>query len=238
MTYRAVVFDLFGTLVPSMRDSDYFQSLRETAAAVGAEPDEFCRLWVRRDLVELRSNGTFADQAEFIEHLCGIMGVAAERDAVRKAAQCRAEFDRMLLVPRQDALDVLSRLKRARLKLCLMSVASRDAPGIWPSLPLAPLFDAALFSCEVGLIKPDPRFYALACEAVAAGPHECMYVGDGAGDELTGARNAGMHPVLICPPDEEDVILSREQCRNWRGAKVQSLSELPALLGLAEQAPR
>jgi len=237
MTCRAVVFDLFGTLVPSMREADYTASLNATAAAVGAQPEEFRRLWLRSDLCEKRFNGTFASQAEFIEHICGILGIAPTPEGVQRAARCRAEFDRMLLVPRPDAIPVLQRLRDAGLGLCLMSVASRDAPQRWPRLPFAPLFDAALFSCEVGLVKPDPRFYELACSTLAVQPHECLYVGDGAGNELTGAQRAGMRAVLICPPEEEGVILSREECRNWRGERVKSLSELLELLELTADEP-
>ena len=45
--------------------------------------------------------------------------------------------------------------------------------------------------------KPDPRLYATAARRLGVGPGECWYAGDGGGRELTGARRAGMRPVLV-----------------------------------------
>jgi len=91
---------------------------------------------------------------------------------------------------------------------------------------LAPLFDAALFSSRVGLRKPDPRFYALACERLDVQARGCLYVGDGDGRELTGAQAAGMDAVLICLAGEESFVLAREEARDWTGPRIQSPAEV------------
>ena len=110
--------------------------------------------------------------------------------------------------------------------LGLMTVCSPDAARVWPELPLAALFDAALFSCKVGLGKPDPDFYALAFERLGIAPGGCLYVGDGAGNELTGAKRAGAHPVLICAPSEEATVMTRDEARNWTGPTIHQLSDV------------
>jgi putative hydrolase of the HAD superfamily len=57
---------------------------------------------------------------------------------------------------------------------------------------LGPLFDVTVFSCAVSLAKPDPEVYLLACRELDVPPSETLYVGDGADDELVGARTAGL----------------------------------------------
>jgi HAD superfamily hydrolase (TIGR01509 family) len=40
------------------------------------------------------------------------------------------------------------------------------------------LFDVTILSYEVGMIKPDPRIFMLACERLRIGPHEAVIVDD------------------------------------------------------------
>ena len=232
MGYRAVIFDLFGTLVPSVGDEAYRRSMRVMADAVGVGRRDFIRLWTRADVVDRRARVVFAGIAENVTWICEQVGVRPVPGGVDSAVAARCEFTRGLLVPRGDALSVLRRIRSAGLRTVLMSVCSEEVPQLWPDTPFAGLFDAALFSCVEGLTKPDAEFYRRAARAVGAQPGECVYVGDGACRELSGARDVGMEAVLICPPGEEGVILAREGVSSWPGPRVESLSELPPLVKL------
>jgi putative hydrolase of the HAD superfamily len=238
MKYGAVIFDLYGTLVPSISPEAYDASVRETAEAAGADPQRFCREWVDEGTAYGRATGVFATKAACIEDICRRLGVSPGDGVIARAAEVRLDAVRRWMQPRPDAVATLTRLRGLGLKLGMMSVCSADAPLVWPETPFAPLFDVALFSCREGLTKPDGRFYRRACERLSVQPDQCLYVGDGACDELSGAENVGMTAVLICPPQEEAIILARQQVRNWRGARVAALSEVPALLdGPAERRP-
>ena len=98
-------------------------------------------------------------------------------------------------------------------------------PGLWPQTPFADYFDQVLFSCSVGFRKPDARFYGLACRKLSVQAERCFYVGD-IGDELFGAEEVGMEAVLMCPADEEDIIMAREATRRWTGPRITSLSQV------------
>jgi putative hydrolase of the HAD superfamily len=63
------------------------------------------------------------------------------------------------------------------------------------------LFDAVLESRVLGVRKPDPRFYELACEAVGVRPDESVFLDD-LGVNLKPARALGMHTIKVTDPDE------------------------------------
>jgi putative hydrolase of the HAD superfamily len=62
------------------------------------------------------------------------------------------------------------------------------------------LFDAILESRVLGVRKPDPRFYELACEALDVEPGECVFLDD-LGVNLKPARALGMHTIKVADPD-------------------------------------
>jgi FMN phosphatase YigB (HAD superfamily) len=54
--------------------------------------------------------------------------------------------------------------------------------------------DDLVYSDEVGLLKPDPRIYALSCERLGVVPGDAVFVDDKEVN-VAGARAAGMHAV-------------------------------------------
>ena len=70
------------------------------------------------------------------------------------------------------------------------------------------LFDAVLESRVLGVRKPDPRFYELACTAVGVAPEEAVFLDD-LGVNLKPARALGMHTIKVTDPD---VALAELEC--------------------------
>jgi len=56
------------------------------------------------------------------------------------------------------------------------------------------LFDHVIESSKLGIRKPDPRIYALMCEALDVEPSRCIYIDD-LGINLKPARSMGMHTI-------------------------------------------
>lgn len=56
------------------------------------------------------------------------------------------------------------------------------------------LFDEMIFSYEVGITKPDPRIFMLACERLRVGPHEAVMVDD-IKSYCEAAKREGMHAI-------------------------------------------
>ena len=230
MKYDAVIFDLFGTLVDNFDSRGYHAMLAEMSGAIEAETEAFRRGWTDRLMLERRFKGELATPADTIRLLCAQLGLSPPPASVQRAQEIRLGFTRRALTPRPDAVDALTGLRQAGLKLALLSNCSGDVPHFWPQTPLAGLFDAVLLSCREGMVKPEPAFYALACERLDVPAQRCLYVADGDGDELTGARRAGMTAVLLCAPHEKDLIMARPQARDWTGPIIEYPSDVLRLV--------
>jgi putative hydrolase of the HAD superfamily len=63
------------------------------------------------------------------------------------------------------------------------------------------LFDVIVESSRVGVRKPDPRFYEMACELLDIEPHEAVFLDD-LGINLKPARAMGMTTIKVLDPDE------------------------------------
>jgi putative hydrolase of the HAD superfamily len=63
------------------------------------------------------------------------------------------------------------------------------------------LFDAIVESSKVGVRKPDPRFYRLACEKLGIEPTEAVFLDD-LGVNLKPARELGMTTIKVIDPDD------------------------------------
>ena len=80
-------------------------------------------------------------------------------------------------------------------------------------------------------MKPDHRIFQLACTRLGVEPEDCLYVGDGGSDELTAAKECGMHPVLIRVPYGDAPWDNEErEGEGWVGDRIASIPEVMGLL--------
>lgn len=228
MKYEAVIFDLFGTLTDM---SPWFENnkriLTHMANEFSLPPEDFRRLW--HETAYDRNIGIYPSIEDNVEYICKALGIQANDTKIRFTAKLRHDFTASMMKPREDALNVLSRLKASGYKTALISNCSPGVPSIWKDTAFAPLFDVAVFSCSVGLMKPDLRIYQIATEKLAVEPQSCLYIGDGTNQELTGAAQIGMHPVLIRVPNKDSTDAQWEDstdAEQWDGPVISSLSEV------------
>ena len=65
--------------------------------------------------------------------------------------------------------------------------------------PVIELFDAVIESSRVGVRKPDPLFYEIACDSLGIAPHEAVFLDD-LGVNLKPARAMGMATIKVVDP--------------------------------------
>lgn len=228
MNYKAVIFDLYGTLVANFSMKEHEAVVTKMAKIVSAPPDDFVRLWF--DSYDWRAVGRISTPEDNIRYICGKLGIAPKENGIQEAARERYEFIRRGLEPDPEALPVILKLKSMGYMVGLISDCSAETPASWGTSPLSRVMDTAIFSCLAGFKKPEPRIYLQAAEQLGVRPEDCLYVGDGASHELSGAASVGMYPVMIRPREEgpDDHPPQDEQ---WHGRMIVSLNEVLELLG-------
>lgn len=223
MKYRAVIFDLFGTLVSYFSEKEYRQILLQMALILSVPADEFWQLW--SNSFDERALGIQNNLESQINNVCQKMGLTVDRSKIQAAANVRLKYTILTMKPRWEAVTVLSTLKSKGYKIGLITDCSFETASVWKNTPFAPFFDATVFSCLVGLKKPDPRIYQLALANLEIDAGFCLYVGDGNSLELTGAAKVGMYPVLIRDLEEKpgDTYRVDNEAATWKGPAITSL---------------
>ncbi|MGN6324469.1 HAD family hydrolase [Pseudolysinimonas sp.] len=89
--------------------------------------------------------------------------------------------------------------------------------------------DPVVCSGAVGVAKPDPRIFAIACEEAGIPAHRACYVGDRLRTDAIGAARAGLRGVWLDRPGGATPVELVEAEREGV-AVVRSLAALPALL--------
>ena len=226
MKYKAIIFDLFGTLIDSYSIQGYNKLLTDMALALELNNEDFSKLW--RGTTYERGVGIFKTTEESIRYICNKLEVSVSDENIRKCEQIRLENTRKVLNPKNGAVDILKKMRGLGYKIGLISNCAADVPLMWKNTEFSHLFDATIFSASVGMKKPDPQIYKLAYEQLGVEPNECLYIGDGDSNELSGASQLGMNAVMIRDPNELDPYRLVEV--HWDGRKIENFSEIMGLI--------
>jgi putative hydrolase of the HAD superfamily len=217
---RAVVFDLWQTLVPW--PSEAGEELRRSwAAGLGVTVEQLDEHWYGDpDAYRVRETGPL------------LHAVTALRDAlgattpVDELIEGRIALTRRVLTASPEVDATLRELRARGYAIGLVSNCTEDVAVCWPESSLAPLVDHAVFSATAGCMKPDPLIYRLVCDGLGVDASECLFVGDGANDELRGAASVGMTPVLLA----EDGVARWDGLEAWAGVRIQAIPEVLELV--------
>jgi putative hydrolase of the HAD superfamily len=215
-----LLIDLFNTLLPG-GDQGRWQMFHAMAGDLGVDPEAFAKL-MRQTWPE-RMRGAYRDAAGETEAVATLVGPPPGPAGVDAAVARRLAFARAHLVPPASSIDTLTSLRAAGWKIAIVSNCTFDSATAVRNTALNDAVDAIVLSCEVYVGKPDPRIYLAACEALGQNdPAKCVYVGDGADDELAGASALGMRVI--------QTIEFADAHQTWTGEQITALAQLPALL--------
>ena len=228
MKLRAIIFDLFGTIVDDFAAASAGSNHAELPAALGIPYDPFMQQW--RQITERRSLGEFQTVEASIAYVCRIIGATATVEQMANAVETRLQLTQRALTPKADAVATLETLRNAGFKTGLLSNCSIEIPILWPQTEFAALFHATVFSSRERVKKPARQIYNLACVRLGVAPEECLYIADGENFELAAAAEIGMHPVLIKTANTYSEV--RREAREWTGASIATLSEVLQLAAL------
>ena len=187
---KAVIFDMFETLVTLFEGRTYFSE--NIAADLDISPEDFRREWHATE--RARSIGVYSMAEGTAITLKNLNAYSEENVQLVVRKRKEALGDTFSAIP-ADSIELLKKLREKGLLIGLISNSFSDERDLIVESPLYPLFDVALISYETGLYKPDPAVFKAMIEKLGVKPEECLYVGDGGSRELYGARDAGMKAV-------------------------------------------
>jgi putative hydrolase of the HAD superfamily len=214
-----VIFDLVDTL--AVIDSDAYEEVKvEHARSLGVELHEFQEAWSRsRQRSSVDASWTVEDRLTWV---CRELGHEVSGELLAELAERERRLWSERVHLRAEGVDLLAELRRRGYRTAVLSNGSSAIAGLSRSLRLAEMVDVAAVSCELGVLKPDPRAYERLLALIPAHADDCIFVGDGNDRELEGAKAAGLFAVRLrgSKPD-----YSSRASLDW-DATVQNLPEL------------
>ena len=184
---RAVIFDMFETLITHYHSPLYFSEQMAADAGIPAEafraiwrPSEHDRTVGKKTLEEALEKILRANERYSKELLC---------ELVRKRVAIKKDCFRQL---HPEILPMLSALRERGVLIGLISNCFSEEVDVIRESTLYPYVDAGCFSYEEGVAKPDPEIFRRCMDKLAVNASECLYVGDGGSEELEAADDLGM----------------------------------------------
>ena len=217
---RAVVFDAYGTL---------FNVGAPARTLLGERADAVSELWRRKQLEYTWLRSLMGRHADFAQVTAEALDFALAANGIHDrqlAPQLLAAYRK--LPAYDDAPATLAAVRASRRRTAILSNGS-------PEMLTAALAHAGLDSTlemvlsveEVGVFKPHPKVYALARRRLDLAPGEICFVSANGWDAAGAAVSGFMVVWLDRRGEPEDRLPGRPT------ARITSLGDLPALLGVA-----
>lgn len=222
--YRAVIFDLYDTLV-TIDPQEYLDVKKRMAAALGVNSDVFIKAW--KSYTKPAARGEVRTVEDRVARVATDLGVQIDETAIAELATWERFLQEQRVIKLAGCEETLLSLSRAGLRIALATNTSSVSKPLLEILGIDRWFNAILFSFEHNMLKPELAIYQKASEMVGVAPPECIFVGDGNDRELDGAMDAGMLAIKI--GTLRDTRLSSKQSTRYH-YQVDGLIELPPLI--------
>jgi HAD superfamily hydrolase (TIGR01549 family) len=160
--------------------------------------------------------------AQLLRHARIAADTAAIEAANDELERMHLEHGLWELIP-DGVPQALDTLRAGGLRLSLASNAEPLLRRKLGELGIAHRFDHLAISGEVGVEKPDPRFFTGALDALGVPAERAIHIGDLYEVDVVGARSAGLEAILVDPAN----LSTDRDC-----VRIRSLAELPALIGI------
>lgn len=228
MKYKAVIFDLFGTLIENMTDEDYRIILEDITRTLSTDRERFIEAWLEYTSERMTGAHTNEDSLDIV---CRRLEMSIEPDIISSVKTILDNPVETRLKNPGRAGGIIDELRNRGYMTGLASNCSWEVPPLWAASPFQGMIEKPVFSCSSGYQKPEASIYLLAAELHGVSPDECLFVDD-SHTALRGAAAVGMMPVNI-----RDSAL-RSYANNgetWHGHIIESLEDIIGLVNNLDQ---
>ncbi len=183
---KAIIFDCYGVLT-----EDGWTPFKQKYITGNPELEMAIKLLGRDVDIGKRTD---EDMVQETARLAGV-----EKSVVRKALTVQVPNDQLLTFIKDEL--------RPAYKIGMLSNASHDVVSmLFADMP--GLFDSAIMSHQVGMVKPDPRIFELIADKLGVLPSECLFIDDQP-RFCAGAEAVGMQAIIF--EDSEQCIRDIKQ---------------------------
>lgn len=187
---RLIIFDLWQTL--AYRDVEYSTTsmmLEKTKANI--PKDKFVKIFE-----ESLQTKKWKSKFEAYKNLCKNMGLETTEQNIKLLMDIRDKAEEETkLYP--HTISMLKQLREQGYKTGLISNSSVFAvEKIKQKTKLLEYIDYSLFSFDVGVIKPNLKFFTKMLEIVKCKPEETIMIGDKLNDDVIPPKKLGMNSIF------------------------------------------
>lgn len=222
MKYKAILFDMDGTLLPMDTDSftkSYFKLLYAKLAGYGLDASCFgANMWQGVKAM-VKNDGSMTNEDAFWKEFSRLYGI--EKHPINE--DCLEFYGNEFHQAKQFTGENPLAAEAVR-------VAHQKAPIVaLATNPLFPMVGQETRMSWVGLrpedfdlvtcyekdcySKPNPRYFLSVCEQLGVQPGECLMIGNDEGEDMAAASGVGMDCYLVT-----DCMITNEK-HPWQGAK-------------------
>ena len=191
MKYKAVIFDLFETLITEWGHKKYTKN--EMCSDLGIEREQFDIYWDEKETDQYLGRISFEDSILYVCEKCQksidpltLSNIIDQR--VKTKSVCVEYVN-------PDVFRLLKSIKEMGLKTAIVSNCSSEEVNLLRESEIYKYFDEVILSYEVHMKKPDACIYEEAAKRLGVTSRECIFVGDGGSNELVGAKAVGMKAI-------------------------------------------
>ena len=220
---RACVFDAYGTIF------DFTSAAAHCTEALGGEAARLTALWRDKQLQYSWLRAVQSRHADFWEVTGDALDFALETLGLTEPG-LRERLMQLYLAldPFPEVPEMLRRLRAAGLWTAILSNGSAEMlSAAVENAGLVGLFDHVLSVELVGVYKPHPKVYRLACDRLSLDAGAILFISSNAWD-VHAASAFGMRTVWCNRYGQR-----RERLPGRPGREIGSLAELPPLIALS-----
>lgn len=220
--FKAVFFDLGGTLRIAFDDEPYMRHARRKMAEIAGSdlPYEDFYALVESRYEPYRKWATEAcKEANDRDLWCSWLLPEYDRARIQQVChelsfQYRQAKGRREVV--DGGADVIRTLRERGYKLGIISnlIGEHEVPDWLEEDGLDQYFDTVILSSVCGLRKPGAEIYRVACEAIGVAPEACVSVADNIKRDIPGAKQAGIGcNIIFDSPEKKHPVVFTEETR-------------------------
>ncbi len=181
--YKAILFDFWNTLA-QISDLDILTD--EVKKTLGNDRyTQMMKHFVTWHITPFSQN-------IFMTHLTNDIALTKDEMPIVKQFTAVKKYEKF---PETD--ETLHSLKNRGFKIILITNSPPNSKKALTDLELSDYFDKTVFSCDVGILKPDKQIFLHALKNFDIAPQDALMVGDSLEKDIMGAIDAGLDAILI-----------------------------------------